>query len=657
MISSSGFQLFIQEGGLCIDSRSDILFFSARNGLEGETDGQHTERTMSEKQNHEFQAEVRQLLDIVIHSLYTDREIFIRELISNASDALEKMRLQQLKEDSVFEKDLPLEISVTADEEARTLTIADHGIGMTHEELIANIGTIASSGTKRFLESLKESGDKADVIGQFGVGFYSAFMVADKVEVYTHSWREDAPGLRWESDGTTSYSIEEVEGVQRGAKVVLHLKEDFEEFAKDENVKSVIERYSNFVGFPVKLGEDTVNTVDAIWLKPKNEVTPEAYEEFYKFVGKDYQAPRYTFHFSADAPLMINSILFVPNDNMERMGMGQTPPGVSLYCKKVLIDAAPENLLPEWLRFVKGVIDSEDLPLNISRESMQDSALVKKLGDVMTKRFLKFLEKEAKSNADDYQEFYLRFGRFLKEGIVQSYEHQQTIAGLLRCESSMTEAGKSTSLQEYVDRMKEGQDEIYYLVAPTRVAIESGPYLEAFQKRGLEVCFFTESVDDYVLETLGTFNEKKLVAADRADIELDDVAEEGDALDEKETEGLLKWMGEVLGDRVDEVEAGKRLVSHPLVALTPKDAPNAQMRAMMKAMGDDAPVAKAKLQINPRHGLIKKLSTVHDSNPALAEGIAKQLTENALLAAGLVENPVEVVSGMSDLLEKILEDS
>ena len=610
---------------------------------------------MSDVQKHEFQAEVRQLLDIVIHSLYTDREIFVRELISNASDALEKMRLQQLKGDSVFQGDLPLEINISSDEEAKTITIADCGIGMTREELIANIGTIASSGTKKFLDALKENGGGADVIGQFGVGFYSAFMVADKVEVFTHSWQEDAESLRWESDGETGFTIEEVEGQQRGAKVVIHLKEEFAEFAENGRIKQIIERYSNFVGFPVKLTDEVVNTVEAIWLKSKSEVTEEQYTEFYKFVGKDYQDPRYTFHFSADAPLVINSILFVPNDNMERMGMGQTPPGVGLYCKKVLIDSAPDNLLPEWLRFVKGVIDSEDLPLNISRESMQDSALVRKLGEVMTKRFLKFLEKEAKSDAEAYQEFYTRYGRFLKEGVVQSHEHQEVLASLLRFESSMTEPGDTTSFFEYLDRMKEEQSDIYYLVAPTRDSIENGPYLEAFKKRGLEVCFFNEGIDQYVLETLGSFKEKALISADRAEIDLADAEEEGEALDEAATTGLVSWMGTALSEKVEKVEAGKRLVSHAVVALTPKDAPNAQIRAMMQQMGEDAPQVKASLEVNPRHSLVKKLSTCHEAKPELAEKIAHQLADNALLAAGLVENPGKVVTGMSDLLEELMD--
>ena len=287
---------------------------------------------------------------------------------------------------------------------------------------------------------------------------------------------------------------------------------------------------------------------------------------------------------------------------------------------------------------------------------MQDSALVRKLGEVMTKRFLKFLEKEAKADPEKYKEFHQRYARFLKEGVVQSYEHQQALAGLLRFESSMTEDGVQTSFQEYVDRMKDGQEEIYYLVAPNREAIETGPYLEAFKKRGLEVCFFTESVDDYVLETLGQWSEKKIVSADRAEIDLEDVADdEGESLDEETTQGLVEWMTTTLGDKVEKVEAGKRLVSHAMVALTPKDAPNAQMRAMLKQMGSDAPEMKASIEVNAKHSLIKKLSSFREEKPELAEKVAKQLADNALLAAGLVENPGQIVSGMGEVLEELMD--
>ncbi|NNC90337.1 MAG: molecular chaperone HtpG [Akkermansiaceae bacterium] len=608
-------------------------------------------------EKQEFQAEVRQILDIVIHSLYTDKEIFIRELISNASDALEKMRLVQLTETAdgkIFEADRELEINISTDETAKTITISDHGIGMTREELKENLGTIAHSGTKAFLEAMKESGKEgADVIGQFGVGFYSSFMVAERVEVYTHSWREDGEHLKWESDGDGGYSIEEAPGQHRGCRIVVHLKD--EEFAQAGRVRGIIERYSNFVAFPVNLNGERINTMEALWLKPKAEISEEDYKGFYQFIGHAGDDPRYTMHFSADAPLAINALVFVPGENMERFGMGPQPAGVALYCHKVLIDQHPEGLLPEWLRFLKGVIDSEDLPLNISRESMQDSALVRKLGAVITKRFLKHLEKQAKEDPAAYREFFSRFGRFIREGVVSSPEYQESLAGLLRFQSSMTDGEELTSLDEYVDRAKEEQEEIYYLVGPSREALEKGPHFEAFHARGLEVAFFTEAVDDYVLEVLREYKGKKLVSADRAGIELEDVPADGEGLSEEETGELVQWLNKSLGDRVEKVEAGKRLVNHPVAALLPENAPNAQMRAMMAAMGQELPEAKAILEINPRHALVVQLEALRKSDSDLAGKLARQLTDNALLAAGLDKDPAAAASGMNELLEALLK--
>jgi molecular chaperone HtpG len=608
----------------------------------------------AEKQQHGFQAEVKQLLDIVIHSLYTDREIFIRELVSNASDALEKVRLKQLTENDIYQGDAELKISITTDEENNTLTIADTGIGMNRDELTENLGTIAHSGTKAFLEQLKEKGDSnADVIGQFGVGFYSAFMAADEVEVYTHSWDKSAENLKWTSDGATGYTIEEVDEQTRGCKMVIKLKEGQEEFAKADRVKEILEKYSNFVTFPIELNGERVNKVDALWLKSKSEVTEEEYNEFYKFVAHAWDEPKYTMHFSADAPLAINALLFVPNENQEQFGMGQMEAGVSLYCRKVLIDSKPQKLLPEWLRFLRGVIDSADLPLNISRETMQDSALIQKLNKLITKRFLKFLATEAKNDPEKYNEFYAKFSRFLKEGIATSFEHQEALGGLIRFESTMTDAGTQTSFAEYIDRAKDGQEEIYYLVGASREILEKGPYLEAFKARGLEVALFTDQVDQYVLDSMPEFKGKKLVPADRADLELDDLETEGEALDEKAVETLSQFMSETLGERVEKVEAGKRLVDSPIAALAPKDAPNAQMMAMMKAMGQEVPAPKVTLEINPRSEVIKNLAGLQQRDADLAGLVTQQLTDNALLAAGLLENPQEMVSRMNDLLARV----
>ncbi|MDB9741324.1 molecular chaperone HtpG [Akkermansiaceae bacterium] len=606
------------------------------------------------KQQHGFQAEVKRLLDIVINSLYTDKEIFVRELVSNAADALEKARLKQLTENSIFQSDKAMEIEITTDEEANTLTITDAGIGMTRDELSENLGTIAHSGTKKFLDGLKETGENnADVIGQFGVGFYSAFMAAETVDVYTHSWDPSAESLKWSSDGSTGYSIENVDAADRGAKMVMHLKEGMEDFAKEATIKSILEKYSNFVSFPIKLNGELINKVDALWLKSKSEVTEEQYSEFYKFIAHAWDEPRYTMHFSADAPLAINALLFVPNENQELFGMGQMEAGVSLYSRKVLIDAKPEKLLPDWLRFLKGVIDSADIPLNISRETMQDSALIQKLNKLITKRFLKFLEREAKDSPEKYEEFYSKFGRFLKEGVATSFEHQKQLAGLLRMETSMTEPGKLSSLNEYIDRAPEGQETIYYLVGSSREVIENGPYLEAFKARGIELAYFTDSVDQYVLDSMPEFDGKKLVSADRADIELDDIESTGEALSKEKVDAVSAFMATALGEKVEKIEAGKRLVDSPIVALSPENAPTGQMRSMMKAMGQDVPDTKVILEINPRHDVIKNLSTLSETNTDLAELITHQLTDNAMLAAGLLDNPQKMINRLHDILAKV----
>ncbi|NWK54244.1 molecular chaperone HtpG [Verrucomicrobiaceae bacterium N1E253] len=609
----------------------------------------------TKEHTHSFQAEVRQLLDIVIHSIYTDKEIFVRELVSNASDALEKMRLKQLTEKDVFESERELQIEITTDEEAKTLTITDSGIGMNHEELVENLGTIAHSGTKAFLEKMKEQGDSnADVIGQFGVGFYSAFMAADKVDVISRSWEKDSEGHVWSSDGASGYDIESTDEASRGCRIVIHLKEGMEEFATEARIKGILEKYSNFVSFPIQLNGEHINKVEALWMKSKKEITEEQYNEFYKFTAHAFDDPRYIMHFSADAPLSINALLFTPNENTEQFGMGQMEPGVALYCRKVLIDAKPDKLLPEWLRFLRGVIDSEDLPLSISRESMQDSALVQKLNGLITKRYLKFLEREAKNEPEKYAEFYQKFGRFLKEGIATSFEHQEQLAGLLRFESSMTDAGKTSSFAEYVDRAKEEQENIYFLTGLSREAIESGPYLEAFKARGLEVCYFTEPVDQYVMDALPEFKGKKLVSADRGEIELDDIATEGTELGKKESEKLIKFLEEELSERIAKVESSGRLVDSPVAALTPKDAPNAQMRAIMASMGQEVPMTKTSLEINPRHEVIHGLARLVDTDKETAQLVAQQLTDNALLAAGLLENPHQMTSRINQLLEKVV---
>ena len=611
--------------------------------------------TTAEK--HVFQAEIQQLLDLVVHSLYTDKDIFLRELISNASDSMEKVRHLEGTEKHFKDAGEELRITLELDKEAKTITLTDRGVGMTREELIGNLGTIAHSGTKAFLEQMKETGGSpAGLIGQFGVGFYSAFMVADKVEVFSRSWKEGAENLRWESDGKTGYEIEETQELPRGVKIVLHLNEASADFADEYKVKGLITRYSNFVGFPILLDDKRINEVEALWLKNKNEITDEEYKAFYQFAGKAFDEPSYRLHFSADAPITINALIFIPGENPEKMGFGKVDASVALYCKKVLIDPEPKGLLPEWLRFVKGVVDSADLPLNISRETMQDSALVRKLNGVITKRIIRMFEKEAEADPAKYRTFYRKFERFFKEGIATDYANKDALAKLLRFETSMTEPGEVCGLADYVARMKEGQETIHFIVGRSRDEIESGPYVEAFKARGLEVVYFTDAVDEYVVDSLGEFDSKKLSSIRHAGLDLDEVEGQGDALSGEEMDALCGFLKETLGDAVTKVSGGNRLVDSPVIALVPEDGMSPQIRQMMKAMDEnfkDEP--KVELELNPRHPLMKKLAETRTSQPELAQLVAAQLLDNALISAGLLDDARGTIQRMNRLMEKAMD--
>jgi len=617
---------------------------------------------MSEKktETHEFQAEVRQVLDIVVHSLYTEKEIFVRELVSNASDALEKLRHLQLTEKNTFDDNLPLEINVTTDDQAGTITIQDFGIGMNHEELIENLGTIAHSGSKAFLKAMQENGSKNEnLIGQFGVGFYSVFMVADQVKVFTRSYKKDGEGYCWSSDGSGKYEIEPSEGQRRGTKIVVSLKEEHKEFSQKDRVKGILESYSAFVPFTLNLNGDKINTVGALWLKKPSDVKEEEYKEFYKFQANAFDEPRFWMHFTADAPLEIHSLLFVPQQNIEQFGFGRMEAGVSLYCRKILIDRKPDGLLPEWLRFLRGVVDSADLPLNISRESMQDSSIIQKLSRILTKRFLKTLEEKDKKDSEAYRDFYQAFSQYLKEGVVSDGTHRDQIAKLLRFESTTTEPGKWTSLSEYVQRMGSEQKEIYFLYGAHRKAIESGPYLEAFQSRNLEVLFLTEPIDEFVMSHLGRFEEKQLVSADQQNIALPDAPEKDtdlEPLSKEEGDQLVKWIKDNLGDSVSDVVLSSRLTESPALVLNTDPFMSAQMRKMMKAMNqgkEETPQPAVRFELNPRHALIHSLNSLRKSNESLAQKISKQLFNGAKLSAGLVEDPSVLVKQMNDLLADI----
>ncbi|HEY1790722.1 MAG TPA: molecular chaperone HtpG [Verrucomicrobiae bacterium] len=607
-----------------------------------------------QKESHHFQAEIQQLLDIVVHSLYTDKEIFIRELISNAADACEKLRFNQSSGRAVYQPDTAPAISITTDDKAGVITISDSGCGMTHDELVENLGTIAHSGTKAFLKQIAEN-KKPDVnlIGQFGVGFYSAFMVAKKVSVLTRSLAPEDQGWQWTSEGMGGYEISPANDLHRGTKITLELKDDTKEFANAGTVEGIIQRYSSFVPFPIELNGKRLNTVQAIWARNKNEIKEEEYNEFYNFIGHDHDKPLYRLHFSADAPLAIQSLLFVPQRNFETLGMGRIDSEVNLYCRKVLIQAKAKGLFPDWLRFLKGVVDSEDLPLNISRETMQDTSLMQKLNKVLTTRFLKFLDEQSEKEPATYEIFYGEYQRFLKEGIVTDFTHKEALGKLLRFESSTLDAGKLTSLADYVKRMPSDQKEIYCLLAANRGVAEGSPYFEVFKERKWEVLFLFDAWDEFVMEHLHSFDGKSLKPAEKADLGLG--AKKDAAVGEDAARDLAKWLKETLGDNVNEVRVSQRLVESPAVIVDSDKMMTAGMRRMMKAMKqDNLPTAKYDFEINPAHPVIARLDAMRQKDAALARSVAAQLLDNARVAAGLLEDPKAMLTRMNSLLEKVL---
>lgn len=542
-------------------------------------------------------------MDIVTHSIYTDKEVFLRELVSNASDSLEKFRYLKTTGAITATDNEPLEINIKIDAKNKTLTIMDNGIGMSKEDLISNLGTIARSGSKQFVEKIKESSaesakrDGDGIIGQFGVGFYSAFMVADTVSV--ESLSADAAsttnvGSTWTSGGTGDFTIQQSEGVTRGSKVELQLKEACKEYADVKKVKEIIKKYSNFVPFPIKVDGEIVNTVSAIWVQDKASVTEEQYNGFYKFISNAFDKPSFYLHFKTDAPINLNALLFVPTFHTEKFGQGRMEMGVNLYSRKVLIESKPKDLLPDWLRFVKGVVDSEDLPLSISREKPQDSLLLKKIRDVLTRKLIRFLEDKSKNEVEKYKEFYIEFNYFLKEGVCQDFAFQQQLAKLLRFESSSLADGELTSFDEYASRCRPEQKKIYYLVAPNRAAALNSPYYETFKKNNVEVLFLYTAIDDFVMSNVRTVGDKSLTSAEASSLDLPaedkDAAKESEnkeetskssaeALNEADSNALCAWMKMALGSRVKEVKITNRLSDSPAIVT---DHESGSMRRMMR---------------------------------------------------------------------------
>lgn len=624
---------------------------------------------VSEKEfeKKEFQAEVKRLLDIVVNSLYTEKEIFARELISNASDALEKFRLLSLMEENFREKDVPLEITIEADEKERQLVISDTGVGMNREELVENLGTIAHSGSRDFLKhnTVGESND-AQLIGQFGVGFYSVFMVASSVRVLTLSYRPDASGWEWNSEGAGSYNVAPVEGLNRGTKIIISLKEDAAEFAQADRIKNIIKQYSSFVPFDIKVNGEKINTVRAIWTRNKNEVKDEEYEDFYKFLTNSFTGPIYRLHLSSDAPIQLNALFYIPSDNLERFGFGRLDPGVNLYSRKVLIQQGARDILPEYLRFVKGVVDSEDLPLNISRETAQNSRLISKMCRFLTKRLISYLDEESSRDKEKYNLFWENFSAFIKEGCVSDADNREQLAKLLRFQSSKTIPGEIISLADYSGRMQEGQKVVYYLHGSTREIIETGPYMEAFREKEIEVLYLLDSVDDFVMTALNEFEGKKLVSADQAELDLPIADgkkdEEGKPsvdkgqLDPGEVNRLTTWMKEVLGDMVSDVRESRRLVDSPAIIVNPDQGMTTSMQCILQAANKDfGTIGPKVLEINTNNSVITRLAKlVGKEDEVFLRFCVEQIADNAFLAAGLPGNRQKTVDRIYKIIDKAL---
>lgn len=623
----------------------------------------NTEKGSGPSEKREFQAETRMLLDIVAKSLYSEKEVFVRELVSNASDALEKLRYlrlsAQLEHEAPDAAAAPLEIHIATDKLANTFTIQDTGVGMTHDEVVESLGTIARSGSKEFLRKLSEAGDTpaSSIIGQFGVGFYSSFMVADKVEVFTRSRLPDSRAVRWSSDGSGLYEVSEAEGVEYGTKIVLHLKPDCTDFSDEEAVSKVVQKYSNFVGSPVFLNGRRANTLQALWLSDPKEVTPQQHDEFYRYLSGAYDVPRFTLHFRTDVPLGIRCLLYVPEGKpgLFEMSRESDVAGVALYSRRVLIKPRAE-ILPKWLRFVKGVVESEDIPLNLSRELLQDSALIRKIRSVITSRLVKHLSKSAEKEPESYARFYRDYGVFLKEGILASHEQaeKEEVAQLLRFESSARPAGETVTLAQYCTGMREGQRDIYYLAAPSRQLAESSPYFEAVRSRDVEVLFCTEPYDELVLVQLRQFNRRNITSVEkemRRDVEA--TSEESE-----DVKGLSEWLRSELTPMVHKVKVTQRLQNHPcLVSVEEMAAARHFVKTSLQSFSEEERyrLLEPTLEINPDHPIMAKLMTLRSSDPGLAKKLARQVFGNAMVAAGLVDDPRKVTSELNDLLASLLE--
>jgi molecular chaperone HtpG len=603
-------------------------------------------------------------LHILVHSLYKEREIFVRELVSNAADALSRIQFVMLTNHDVLDPQAELEIHIDVDEENKTLTISDSGIGMTREELIENLGTIAHSGAAAFLKALEQDQwASVDQIGQFGVGFYSAFMAAQEIAVISRSYRPDSQAFAWKSTGSGTFTVEPAGRERRGTSVQVRLKEDAAEFLQPYRLEGIVKRYSDFVPFPIYVGESVANQKTALWRQPPREVTDEQYVDFYRHITHDLNKPMLHTHLQIDTPIQAFSILYVPSRRDHRLTTLRSDYGLRLYSKKVLIQEYNKDLLPNYLRFVEGVVDSDDLPLNISRETVQTSRVMHTIRRNLIRKLTGALEDMAREKPDGYAAFWREFGTFLKEGVSTEPGDRERLVDLLRFHSSRSEPEGLVSLRTYVERMAPGQQEIYYAFGDDLKTVVQSPHLEPFKARDIEVLYLTEPIDSFMAMSLTEYDGKKLRNVDDASLELP--GEEGKAEaakgegEDRSLDPLLVRFRAILGERVSEVRLTRHLTDSPCRLVNPPDAPGSEMHRVYRLLDQEYQVPKKIMEVNPRHRLIRNLSAVIEraAHDALIDPCIEQLYENALLIEGIHPNPAGMVSRIQTFMEAALQTS
>jgi molecular chaperone HtpG len=616
----------------------------------------------SEQESFEFRAEVQQLLNILANSLYTEREIFLRELISNASDALHRIQFETLTNRDVVDPDAQLAIRIAFEDDARTLNITDTGIGMTRDELIQNLGTIAHSGAVAFLKSLEEGQRPSDVIGQFGVGFYSVFMVAEEVTVTTRSYRPDAQAWHWTSRGDSHFTLSPADRTDRGTTVEVKLKEDAAEFTTRWRLEQIIRKHSNYVSFPITIEDEVINQQTALWREQPQEIEEEQYEDFYKQLTLDFKKPLLHVHVVTDAPVDIRSILFIPRSR-ERGPLGTRADwGLKLYSRKILIQEHNKDLLPEYLRFVEGVVDSEDIPLNISREMVQSSRALRQIQQALKGRVIRALRELAREGPDEYATFWDEFGPFIKEGVATNPFKHDDLLQLLRFPSSKSN-GDLVSLQEYVDRMHESQSQIYYILGSDRASVTQSPHLDSFRARDIEVLYMLDPLDGFMMQSLREYAEKPLQNVDDPGLELPEAiepaAEPPAGVDRAEFDQLIVRFKQVLGDRVVEVRESKLLTDSPCRLVTPEGSAERDLQHVRRLLEQDYEAEPKVLEVNRRHALIENLARLVATQPDgdVIDPTIEQLFENLLLLDGLHPNPAQMVPRIQALLEAATKSS